>query len=657
MSDVGAWGKEKEVNTNTNNNNNNVDVKDNLPDILGELLGESSLFNSNRDILEVGETVKALRERLERFRGQTLSNSQRAIMPEVQELSKQVCDRLPGLVMNVVLGNDVFAMPVLFISNKLTLEMDTFDMPTAGGMQSVSNPVVPNNYINADLMENVRRLYINGALATGKAVNSVNIIAIRLIDLDLYKDPTWLLNDNRTERVESLAKELMGSWYKGILSQLTQRQVAFGKRLPTPFANGLAFGNDGAAIVRVEPLREPINVDGQLTSYNISARMVTTNPNNTRAHRDNSKSVIDAFGTVSLVGQSLMSFNTNPARGMNAMITNPTTGLPMGYHPFIPVVVYGESNPGQTMGENCGLTTFFMGLHALLTTNTRQLFGEPLRLSANGNRGNLCDMENRMGSLLSQCNVRRPAETLMDEKKMRDADFVTNWISQYVAQNAAFAVDLINFGRNSQESNFLMSTMQEDTKERAMRVVIATIDSMTNGKMSELISKPDCKWSIDKGMLINSNILIPHGVFKYDNKWIDMGEIDEMFLSHVYKNDQAKVIEILSKIYGSDPNLDSKARRLMIRRALTELTDGQFTLDGFKTRAFIESNFLDVFTKAMNSIGPVMVNGTVGNYMSAPIAYDQIAQYITTASSGAVGFTSGQVIQPGSIIFGLPQRQ
>lgn len=652
MSDVKSWG----------NNNNDQPKKEvtidsgNQPDILGELLGEPSLFNSTRDILEVGETVKSLRERLERFHGQTLSNSQRAIMPEVQELSKQVCDLLPGLVMHVNLGGDVLALPVLFISSKLTNEMETFDMPTATGIQSMSNPVPPNGYITPELVENVRRLYTNSYNNEGKVINSVNVIACRLVDLDQYKDAMWLLTDNRAERIEMLAKELMATWYKGVLSHLTQRHVSTGRGLPTPFVNGKPFGNDGAAIVRVEPLRESITVDGQLTPYNITTRMVTTNPNSTRAHRDNSKSVIDSFATVSLVGQSLMSFNSNPARGMNSMMPNPATGMPMGYQPFIPVVVYGESNPGQTMGENSGLGTFFMGLHSLLTTNTRQLFSEPLRLSANGNRGNLCDMENRIASLVASCNVRRPAETLMDEKKMRDADFVTNWIFQYVAQNAAFAVDLVNFSRNSQETNFLMSTLQADTKERAMRIAVAVIDSLTKGKMSELISKPDCPWKMSDGMLINSNIMIPHGVFKYDNKWVDMGEIDEMFLSRVYKNDQAKVIEILSKIYGSDTNMDAKARRLFIRRALNELTDNQLYLNGYKTRAFFNSKFLEVFTNAMNSIGAVMVNGTVGNYMTAPIAFDQISQFITTASAGAIGFNNNNIIQPGGIVFGMGQH-
>lgn len=626
-------------------------------DLLSQLLTETSLFNSAKDMPEVGEVAKMLTERLKRYDSQTLTSAQRSIIPQVKELSKQIYDRLPGVVMDIKLGNDVYVMPVVFISSKLANEMETFDMVTASGNQNMATPTVPNQYVDEGLFKNIRRLY-QGEFDGAKNTNSVNIISIRLIDLDMYKDGTLLAIDNRKDLIATIGDELMDSWYKGVLTQLSQLSVKTGRRLPSPFVNNAPYGNDKCAIVRVEPLREPIAVNGQLTGYNITTKMTTTNPNNSRAHQNNSKTVIDTFATVTLMGQSLTGFNARPDRQNLGMMLNQQTGLPMAYQPFIPVVVYGESNPGQTMGENSGLATFFMGLNSVLTTNTRQLFSEPLRLVNNGSRGNLTDLEYRMRGLIGQIGstVVRPEASVIDDKKMRDADFVTNWIRNYVAPNAVVAIDLINFGRNSQESNFLMSTMQSSTKAAAMQVVVAAIDSITGGAFSTEVAKTDCPWKLDDGILIESNILIPAGVFKHNDKWVDMSEIDEMFLSHVYKNDQAKVADVLGKIYGTEINMDLKARRLCIRRALSDLTDGQYHLHGFKSRTFLNPKFAAVFTSVMAKIGAVMVNGTIGNYATAPIAFDSISQFVITASSGSVGFNTTAGVQPGSLVFGvLPQ--
>ena len=626
-------------------------------DLLSQLLTETSLFNSAKDMPEVGEVAKALTERLKRYEGQTLTSAQRSIMPEVQELSKQIYDRLPGLVMHIKLGNDVYVMPVVFISTKLACEMETFDMVTVNGSQNMATPTVPNQYVDEGLFKNIRRLY-QGDFDNAKKTNTVNIISIRLIDLDMYKDGALLTMDGNKALINVIGDELMDSWYKGVLTQLSQLAVKSNQRLPSPFVNKLAYGNDNCAIVRVEPVREPVTVNGQLTGYNITAKMTTTNPNNTRAHQNNSKTVIETMATVTLMGQSLAGFNSRPDRQNLGLMINTNTGLPMAYQPFIPVVVYGESNPGQTMGENSGLATFFMGLYSILTTNTRQLFSEPLRLVNNGSRGNLTDLEFRMRGLIGQAGSTtvRPEASVMDDKKMRDADFVTNWIRNYVAPNAVVAMDLINFGRNSQEANFLMSTMQKDTKAVSMQVVVAAINSLTNGEFAKEIAKADCPWKMDDGILFETNILIPSGVIKHNDKWVDMSEIDEMFLSHIYKNDQAKVTEVLGKIYGTDPNLDAKARRLCIRRALSDLTDGQYHLHGFKSRVFLNPKFAAVFTAVMNKIGPVMVNGTIGNYATAPIAFDSISQYIVTASAGNVGLNPVTSVAPGSLVFGvMPQ--
>ena len=626
-------------------------------DLLSQLLNETSLFNSAKDMPEVGDVAKALTERLKRYDNQTLTSAQRSIIPEVKELSKQIYDRLPGIVMDIKLGNDVYVMPVVFISSKLANEMDTFDMATATGQQNMATPTVPNQYVDEGLFKNIRRLY-QGEFEGAKNTNSVNIISIRLIDLDMYKDGTLLSLESRKDLISTIGDELMDSWYKGVLTQLTQLSVKAGRRLPSPFVNAAPYGNDNCAIVRVEPLRDPISVNGQLTGYNITTKMTTTNPNSTRTHQNNSKTVIDTFATVSLMGQSLIGFNARPDRQNLGMMVNQQTGLPMAYYPFVPVVVYGESNPGQTMGENSGLGTFFMGLHSVLTTNTRQLFSEPLRLVNNGSRGNLTDLEFRLRGLIGQAGstVVRPEASVMDDKKMRDADFVTNWIRNYVAPNAVIAIDLINYGRNSQEANFLMSSMQSATKAQAMQSIISVIDSLTGGAFSKEVAKTECQWKPDDGILIQSNILIPAGVIKHNDKWIDMSEIDEMFLSHIYKNDQAKVTDVLGKIYGTEINMDIKARRLCIRRALSDLTDGQYHLHGFKTRAFLNPKFAAVFTEVMSKIGAVMVNGTIGNYATAPIAFDTISQYVITASAGSVGFNTASAVQPGSLVFGvMPQ--
>lgn len=665
MSNPETWGANISSNNAEvkQNNNNGIDVPmmENGQDLLTQLFSEASLFNPSRDVPEVGEVVKALNNRLSRFEGQTLSAAQRKILPEIKELSKQVYDRLPGLVMSVEMGQTVLVMPVVFISSKLACEMDTFDVQVAGGSQQMATPIAPNQYIDDQLARNVRRLYAGSfddietltereAVAQGRKI--VNIVSIRMVDLDMYKDPMLLARDDREALIEVIANELIAGWYAGVLSQLTQMYVGKGRNVTSPFVNGKAYGNEGCAMVRVEPIREPISVSGQLTSYNVVAKMATTNPNSNRNNQSNTKTVIEAYGTVSLFGQSLSGYNQSPARIANGNMLNPQTGLPHGYHPFIPVIVYGESNPGQTMGENSGLGTFFMGLYNLLTTNASQLFSEPLRLAANGSRGNLVDMEYRLKALVNQGGFVRQVETILDEKKRSDADFVTNWIRNYIAPNAAIAIDLINFGRNTQEANFLMSTMDRENKANAMRVVIATIDSLTKGALSRELNSDKCEWKpFEDGILMSTNILIPHGVFKHNEKWVDMGEIDEMFLSHFYKNDQAKVADILSKFYGTDVNLDIKARRLAIRRALSELTDGQFYLDGFKSRTFLNPKFLKVFTKVMGEIGTVMVNGTVGNYITAPIAFDQISQYVTAAAAGTVGFSPANV-QPVNIIFG-----
>lgn len=631
--------------------------------ILSEMLGVSSLFSGGRDMKEVDEVIRITTAKIKSLNNDTLIPVHRAILPDIVGLTRQIAQSLPGLCLSKVIGGVCYLMPVLFINSQIAHSMDSFDIVGSQVNQKVSMPTLPVDYYNKEIIDNVMAHY--KALGKSKNFNGVQIVTAKLIDLDMLKADETLLQNNAM--AELISKLVFTEWYEGLMVTMVHQAGSTNAKMGTPFAEGKAYGNSGHALVRTEAIPTPIVDNGIVTGYNLIARVVTTNPSN-NAHQTNSKSVVEATATVQLMGGSIASFRQDPENFKNGHFLNQATGFPFGYYPFSPLIIMGEAKPGDQMLDNSGLHSYFMGLYALLCTNNNYLFAEPFRMANVGSRGNLSDMENRISTLVQEQGavMTRDANNAMTDKKVKDSDFSNGWIQKHIGPHAVFAVDLINFGTSAAINNFLFKLTGNNTSDttvaECIRTVVAVIDSMTNGKMSEVVSdniKTNSGWTPKIPILHSTNVIVPCGTFRHGQKWVDMSEIDEMFLSHVYKQDQTKVISYLSLMYGTDASMDARTRKHLIRQRLSEITDGSFHLNGFKNRSYINPNFNAAFSKAMDTIGSLQVGGTMGTFATTPTGYAPGANLVTTTAAGSyAGVVSGTgtVNNVGVLTFGALSR-
>jgi len=619
-----------------------------------DLLGQSSLLGSQRIVPEVEETAKLIKERVQSLKDGTPGEKQKKILPEVNIITKPINSSLPGLILSLAIGPVVYIMPVLFSNRNLTNTLEEIQLDQGNSQRKMSMPFAPVTYGRPELINEIKNHYKQSMQARG--VNDCVIINMRIIDLEQYN----------TEEVQNVGKsqmlrdEIMRNWEQGLMVQIaTIGANTDNVKLPSPFntPGNRPYGQHNSAIARVEPVRGQYVHEGQLSPANLSVRLQTATGNGYTGNADQSREIVTAYATVGLMGVPLSQFR--PDQGAMGMPYMPTmNGRPQGYAPLQPLVIMNHSKPGEAMGDATGLSTYFMGLYGVMATNNNYLFTEGVRSRQVGSRGSLVDMEYRIKQM--ELGLTRDKNTEMKEAKLADVDFTANWLRNNVGPKAVFASDLIEFGSEAAIANFLMNLTPgaKDYAKRS-RTVVAIIDTMTDKNFSAIIKnnmETKTGWVPGKPILHMTNQLIPVGSALVQNKRISLGEVDEMFLSHLYQDQQGPMNQYLENMYGSNPNQPEKVRRYNLWVSLNQIFSEGVNLFGFGRRCYWDPGFMAAFGQAMDSIGNLQVSGSMGQFTANVAVYAPGTGYVVTAGAGQAGgviMNSGQVLGAGgNVVFG-----
>lgn len=632
-------------------------------DSLLELLGTASLLGSQRNVPEVEETAKLIREHVDALKKGTPSEVHKRILPEVNIITKPIVSALPGMILSLHLSNVVFVMPVLFSNRNLNMTLEEIHLDRGQQNQKVSIPFTPTSYVRKELVTQISEQF--KANYASKGVNEAIVINLKVCDLEQYVSEE-VLNAGRSM---VLRDEIMRAWEQGIIVAVAKQSADLGRSLPVPFVGenkDKPYGVHNNAIARVEPIQGQVTQDGIPTGSNLVVRLQTANQNGYNQATDTSREIVSAFATVSLMG--------NPIRQFQAQNTGPvgyfqsSNGRPNGYFPLQPMVTMNYAKPGEVMGDNTGLATFFMGLFGTVATNNNYLFSEGLRSKTVGARGSLVDMEARIDAMESGVGLPvRDKNTRMTDAKLADIDFTNNWIRTNISPKATFACDIAEFGRDAAIFNFLLGLVRGAAEfTRNVKATIAILDSMTKKQFSRIVSENAKKtatlppeqrsWTPDQPILIPSSMLVPVGSVRYEGRTVCLSEFDEMMLSHLYQQDSMQVGNILTNLYGDGGQTPDKVRRYNLTTTLTAIF-GDVHITGFGRRFFYNPKFMDVFTEAMNTLGNLQVSGTLGTFTSVAQVYAPGLSLVTQATAGQTGAvinSNGGVVGNGSsIIFGV----
>ncbi len=654
-------GTENNWEANKQNDNNNK--KDNghkeansfggVPSILASLLGEASVLSNHRNMPEVADVSKIIKERIEELQGASLSSVRKSILPSVTILTNNVSSALPGLCLSVSSGNTTYIMPVLFSNKDLTNAMEDIHLEGQNARR-VSTPFTPTNYVTKELISAVTELFL--AEGRGKNINNVAIINCFVVDVEMYHGEDITKDGLAT----ILANTILPVWEDGFLvtaCRATARENNI--RLPSPFImDKKAYGPSGMAIARVEAVPGSHVRNGVVTGSNLCVKVVTTNQQNQgQSSLSSSKEVCTVYGTVTLRGQYIQTYqmpaNGNVPQEMNYHLRIPTR--PMGYYPLYPVVLMDYAKPGETMGSNGGLHSFFMGLYTLLTCNNNYLFSEAFRSKNVGSRGNLSNIETRVLEVTG--GEPRSADIMMTEQRIMDSQFVNNWIHQNIAPRASFGMNISEFGNDAAIANFFMQLTSgtPEAKAERLKTIIAVIDSMTDNKFSELLKDNVASgkgWNPNKPILYKTKIIAPQGTAKWDGKTISLSEVDEMMICKIFPKDPVAIQSWLALVYGVVDGQDEKSRRYNIRQRLNEMFDGAFHINTFANQWDFNPEFVILMGAAMDTIGSLNVTGSMGTFASTPQAYAPGVHNVVMGAAGNVGgiYQNGTVVGNGSAV-------
>lgn len=607
------------------------------------LFSITSMTSDNRNLIDVQEVAKLLKEYYKQIASSTTPEAQRKIIPEVDIMSPGISSILPGIVLHRIVNNTIWVQGVLFSNKDLTISSEPIRYAAQGGMmQQMSVPLTPTSYADKYVIENLRKHF--GQVAEREGVKQVAIINMVVCDLEMLNHPEAGDPKDRNQRqMNYLAQQ----WEMAVLVKVTQELPANNIALPSPFKDPkAAYGKDGHAEARVNAIQDRVNKAGYLSAANMEVVASTiNNVNNVNSPQTNSKEIARAQAIVSLSGLTFQAYQANLAasgnmRGSDAfqqfMGMNGSV-YPQGYRPLHPVITMEHAQAGEMMNYNQGLFPFFYGLYLLMATNSNYVFTEALRKISVGARGNLSDLEPRIDGLLQGLMV--PQNRLvLNEKNITDTDVVNQWIRQNVAPHATFRSNIVTNGPDSAINNYLMR-LSSNNRTEEIKAMVAVLDAMTGGKFSELLDRNQHSgtgWTLDKPALHRTQMLVVNGLGEIGGKKLNTLEVDEMFLGHIKgKSGQQSVMNYLGIQYGNSQE-EAKVRCQRLRQELHQsIFDGAVHINTFAQSCVWDPNLMALIGTAMDSIGTLMVANTTNSFRPNQMVFAPGAGLATMASVGS----------------------
>lgn len=623
----------------------------NVNSALADLFAMTSMTSDSRNLKEVGEVQKLMKENFEQLMHSTTKEIQRKIIPTIESLTTTISPTLPGLGLHVEIGNTLYVGCALFSNAHLTINSERINLTNNNTNTQLSVPVPPAQYVTQYLISKLKEHYTR--FAESKSIKNVEIINIQVVDLEMYNHPEA---GDPLDRSRNIAAFLAAAWEEAILVKYTQEAVVGGGVIPSPFAKPKTpYGRDNCAEARVSAISGRVGRDRSLTSANMEVITSTINSNsggyNAQAgYSDNSHEIARVTATVQLCAVTFqehmqsMTANQSQRGAIEALMGFSMAGssaYSSNYRPLRPVITINDVSAGEMMNYHGGLFPFFYGLYTLMTTNNNYVFAEALRRQNIGARGSLADLEIRINQMLgNQPGIASPQRVILDEKKIIDIELVNQWIRQNVSAHATFQVNLIPSGPQASIHNFLFRLASKN-RTNEVKTVIALLDSMTNKKFSAIVQENTASgqgWNVGKPVLIPTQMLEVNGLATYGDKKLNTQELDEMMISHVKGKSGAAAIEsYLGVKYGTNfANEDVKQRSQRLRLELNQsVFDGAVHINGFAQPHIWNPEFMAVLGAAMDSIGTLNVANNFGSYRSNALVFAPGVGLQTHASAGS----------------------
>ena len=596
---------------------------------LASLFSSTSMTSENRNLVEVGEVLKIMKENYKQLAGSTTPQAQLNILPDLAPMTSQISNILPGMVLSKQVNDAIWVMGVLFSNKLLTISSEPIRINNGGmGASQISIPLTPVSYANKEVIENLRKHFTT--VAAGLGLTKVNIINMTVVDLEMLNHPEA---GDVKDRPTRLAAYLANQWETSFLTKVAMVLPAAGIALPSPFKDPKQpYGKDGYAEARVSAIQDRVNKAGYLTAANMEVVASTTNNlNNSASVQTNSKEIARVTATVQLSGITYQAHMANLAqsRGRHQNSEAIQTFLGMnggsyqnGYRPMHPVITMESAQAGEMMNYNQGLFPYFYGLYLIMSTNAEYVFTEALRRTNVGSRGNLSALESRIDMLLQGVHV--GVRPVLNDKTITDTDVVNQWIRTNVSPHATFRTNIITNGPDGSVNNFLLNLASKDRAEE-IRTMVAVLDAMSNNVFSKLLERnreAKSGWTIDKPALHRTQMIVVNGLAKLGNKELNTLEVDEMLLGHVKgKNGQQAITNYLGIQYGSTQD-DFKARCQKLRVELNQsLFDGNVHINSFAQSCVWDPQLMSLIGEAMDTIGTLNVANTTASFRPNSMVY------------------------------------
>lgn len=567
--------------------------------LLGSLFGQSSLISSTHSVAEVSQIAKFIEDTVKDLKKQTASSEALSTLPgPVQHLTADITPNLPGIALYTVFGNEIYVMPVLFYKIGVTDATETMVLNNGEGPRGFAKAA--STFMNKDMLGKVVQSF---KFFQNKKMENVVLTSPCVINLERYIK-NGCVGD---EMIREVSLCLLREWSAGLLTMGVLQLAKEGAPLPSPFKGGKVFGDQDAAIARIEPAYAP-SINGVVTPYNLQVSLVTANKNG--QHNPNSpqaKTVCKTMLNVQLEAMSPNQFNSVRTRHPGRCVG-----------PLVPVILTGYTQPGETLNSNQSILSACLGLYAALAANNPRFFSEAFRGKDVGHRGNLGVFNNYMTTIMGPNYA---TNQFLTDKNIQNVAVVNEWIQRYVSQHAVFAIDVPLYGPESSMADFWLSLAAGNGTSTYAKAMISVWNALTGNKFSEIANSNAAlqsgrdktkQWAPGDAILVPTMTMRPRGIAKSlgkDGTWFDLGEMDDMMLrqGEYYGTNETAIAELKALIQGTLGGGDQRVRQFNITNRLQQLFQNNVHIDGWDVRLVWSNALFNTVAEAMVAAGSLTV--------------------------------------------------
>lgn len=581
---------------------------------LGGLLGQISTSYSGRNIPEVSEVEKLLTETFTARKSSDLHKLKAQIIPNVNVLDANISPVLPGLVLSLFRGNNVFVLPILFWSKAVLLDAEDVTFGASLYNPQVSNvsgilsvPRVPASYMDKAVTQQLGVIFRDGNQSKNVVVIGSNVINLEMYSPEQRRDPKRFVTE--------LATRIDIEWETSIMVEIARDYGRNKKPLDNVFNDQSAYGPNRAAQARIQPIDRQIGIDGIISPANMEVSIVTTNPNarNYNSPENAPKMVCTANANVTLLPFPYRSHIANLQRMQRPNLGGGMRGVTQdGWAPFRPCISLVSSLAGPQMNSNGGLVPFIFSLFALMCANNNYAFAEVLRRQKCGVRGSFIDLEPRLIELFRENQVTRPVggpSVKMDNKSILDHEAINQWIRAHIMPTAIFTVPILPTNFGSALTKWFVELNDATKRGEAVSAFISTINSITNNRFTEQVqlnAQNQKGWKLGDAIFHNSPQLIIDGTAYHNGELFNLGELDEQSVFHMAGPSGANNASLLLRTmyYPADQRENDRVRQQRIRQLLADclnLTD--ININAIGRVGVMDPNLMHLLGTLMTEIG------------------------------------------------------